>query len=43
MEDIESIMRKIGKNDSMEKRIRSLGGAMDETKVKTEKLLILVR
>jgi hypothetical protein len=37
MEDIESIMRKIGKNDSMEKRIRSLGGAMDETKVKTEK------
>ena len=37
MEDIESIMRKIGKNDAMEKRIRSLGGAMDETKVKTEK------
>jgi hypothetical protein len=37
MEDIESIMRKIGKNDSMEKRIRSLGGAMDETKAKTEK------
>jgi hypothetical protein len=37
MEDIESIMRKIGKNDAMEKRIRSLGGAMDEAKVKTEK------
>jgi hypothetical protein len=37
MEDIESTMRKIGKNDAMEKRIRSLGGAMDETKVKTEK------
>jgi hypothetical protein len=37
MEDIESTMRKIGKNDAMEKRIRSLGGAMDEAKVKTEK------
>lgn len=37
MEDIESIMRKIGKNDAMEKRIRALGGAMDEAKVKTEK------
>ena len=37
MEDIESIMRKIGKNDAMEKRIRALGGAMDEAKVKTER------
>ena len=37
LEDIEATMRKIGKNDAMEKRIRSLGGAMDETKVKTEK------
>jgi hypothetical protein len=36
MEDIESTMRKIGKNDAMEKRIRSLGGVMDETKQKTE-------
>lgn len=37
MEDIESIMRKIGKNDAMERRIRALGGAMDEAKVKTER------
>jgi hypothetical protein len=37
MEDIQSIMQKIGKNDAMEKRIRSLGGALDETKQKTEK------
>jgi len=36
MEDIEDIMRKIGRNDAMEKRIRSLGNTLDDTKKKTE-------
>jgi hypothetical protein len=36
MEDIEDIMRKIGRNDALEKRIRSLGNTLDDTKKKTE-------
>ena len=40
MEDIEDVMRKIGRNDAMEKRIRSLGNTLDDTKKKQKASLI---